>query len=153
MQARPMVVITVFVVAIVAGAALPPWLRAALAVAAAAGTATVLATRCGHRHATLLPAVHGAGPDRDHARWYCDRCGRTWPAGFATDTRPRLIFDGYDEHKAVRAAARADALEKERRRLATKRAGWTPAQGERVAASTRSGSRTLEAVPFRRARE
>jgi hypothetical protein len=83
----------------------------------------VLGRRCSHRYATLQPPVHGAGPDRDHARWYCDRCGQTWDASFATDTRPRVIYDGFDEQKAVRAAARADAFEKQRRRLADKRAG------------------------------
>ena len=51
-----------------------------------------------------------AGPDRDHARWYCDRCGRTWDAAFESATRPRVISTGHDEAKAVKAAARADAV-------------------------------------------
>ena len=62
--------------------------------------------------------MRGGGPDRDHARWYCDRCGKTWDSGLEPSTRPRVIYDGYDEHKAVRAAARADSRDKQRRRLA-----------------------------------
>ena len=106
--------------------------------------------RCSHRHATLQPPVRGAGPDRDHARWYCDRCGRTWDAGMESSTRPRVIYAGYDEHKAVKSAVRADALDKQRRRLATKRggSGHRPARPVTVA---RRGPRPLETVLDQRA--
>jgi hypothetical protein len=101
-----------------------PWLRWSLGLSLTAIAVLVHSSVCAHRHVTLLPPVHGAGPDRDHARWYCDRCGRTWSASLEPNTRPRLVYGGHDESLAVRAAARADALERERRRLAAKRAGW-----------------------------
>jgi hypothetical protein len=50
------------------------------AIAAIGGAALAASTWCAHREASLLPPVRGAGKDRDHARWYCERCGRTWPA-------------------------------------------------------------------------
>ena len=133
MRKRAVVVAAQFAVLLIAvaiilglmgGSSLAPWLRWSLALSLTAVAVLVQASVCGHTHVTLLPAVHDAGPDRDHARWYCDRCGRTWAASFGTTTRPRLVYGGHDESLAVRAAARADALERERRRLAAKRAGW-----------------------------
>jgi hypothetical protein len=102
--------------------------------------------RCTHRYATLQPPVRNAGPDRDHARWYCDRCGRTWDAGLESTTRPRVVFEGYDESKAVKAAVRAEALDKQRRRLATKRAGSSRGKPARPAHAHRPGPRPIEAV-------
>jgi hypothetical protein len=150
MRFNPLSVIAGIVIALVVGSIAGPWLRWIVGLASIAGAvALVVATRCDHRHATLLPPVHDAGPDRDHARWYCDRCGQTWPATFASDTKPRLIYRGYDEHKALGSSARADLLEKERRRLAVKRAGWarTPAAQAPAQAEQRSASRPLEIVP------
>ena len=152
MKMHPLSVIAVCVVALAVGVAVAPWAGWMVAVASVGGATLLMTTaRCRHPHATLQPPVHDGGPERDHARWYCDRCGSTWPAAFAAETRPRLIYGGYDEHKALRAAARADTLEKERRRMAVKRAGWghtgpPPAQG-------RPAARTLEVVPLRRVRE
>jgi hypothetical protein len=77
--------------------------------------------QCAHPHASLLPPVAGAGPDRDHARWYCDRCGREWPATINDGARPRAVYEGFDEALAARSAARAESLERQRRRLADKR--------------------------------
>jgi len=81
----------------------------------------VIGRQCAHPHATLLPPVASAGPDRDHARWYCDQCGREWPALISSGARPRAVYEGFDEALAARAAARADTLERQRRRLANKR--------------------------------
>jgi hypothetical protein len=124
------------------------WGLAALVLAALA--AFVLSRRCTHRFATLLPPVRDAGPERDHARWYCDRCGHTWDAGLESNTRPRVIFDGYDENKAVRAAARAEALDKQRRRLATKR-GTTRQRPVKPASAARPGPRRLQTMLEQRA--
>lgn len=155
MRVHPLGVIAGILVAIAAGVAVAPWLRFVVGAASLLGAVVVVVmARCHHRNATLLPPVHGAGPDRDHARWYCDRCGHTWPATFAHDTRPRLIYGGYESHKALRSAARADALERDRRRLAVKRAGW--AQTSAVPgghADSHVRSRPAEVVPMPRARE
>jgi transposase-like protein len=130
------------------------WLFWALGISVLAAVGVVLLrVACSHRHATLLPPVHGAGSDRDHARWYCDRCGKTWAAKFEPETRPRLIYGGYDFRKAQRSAARADHLEKERRRLAVKRAGWAQTPAAHGASAGRSGQRTAEVVPLRRVGE
>jgi hypothetical protein len=97
----------------------PRW---TLVVIAALAVTALAARRCPHRHATLQPAIPGAGPDRDHARWYCDQCGHEWAAGISLDRKPRTVFEGYDEQKAMRGAARADAVERQRWRLASRRA-------------------------------
>lgn len=157
MKVHPLGVIAGVVVAIAAGALAAPWIRLVLGATSLFGVAVVMTmVRCHHRHATLLPPVHGAGPDRDHARWYCDRCGHTWPATFVPETKPRLIYGGYDAHKALRSAARADALERDRRRLAVKRAGFgqTPAaHAGHVDPHVHPGPRRVEVVPMARARE
>ena len=127
------------------------WSRWGVVALGAAGALGFLLTfRCTHRYATLLPPVRGGGPDRDHARWYCDRCGKTWDSRLEPSTRPRVIYDGYDEQKAVRAAARADALDKQRRRLATKRGGGRQ-RPSRPATVPRPGPRPVEAVLEQRA--
>jgi hypothetical protein len=135
---------------VAAGAGVGQWNRwgvIALGAAVVLGWLLSLSFRCSHRHATLQPPVRGAGPDRDHARWYCDRCGKTWDSGLEPSTRPRVVFDGYDEHKAVRAAARADALDKQRRRLANKRAGTSRQRpGRPAVAVSRPRPRPEEAL-------
>ena len=130
------------------------WSSRIAAVAAGILIVAVIARGCSHRHPTLLPAVRGAGPDRDHARWYCDRCGATWDASLEPVSRPRVIYDGYDESKAISAAARADALEEQRRRLAVRRAGWVtpPTRADRPR-SRASGPRPVEVLPMRRVRD
>jgi hypothetical protein len=82
-----------------------------------------LGGRCWHRDISLLPPVPGGGPDREYARWHCNGCGATWPAGLESSTRPRPVYSGFDQAKAEQAAVRADTLERERRRLAVDRAG------------------------------
>ncbi|GMV23269.1 MAG: hypothetical protein AMXMBFR57_32180 [Acidimicrobiia bacterium] len=80
--------------------------------------------RCHHREPlALLPAstdLHGAPLP---PRWFCDRCGREWPAEFQKDQIPVQRFSGYDESKAVSAARRADQLRERQRHLALERAG------------------------------
>jgi len=110
-----------------------------------------MTVRCSHRYATLLPPVRDGGPERDHARWYCDRCGKTWDSRLEPSTRPRVIFDGYDEDKAVRASARADALDRQRRRLANKRAGTNRRRPARPAVAPGRGPRPIESVLDQRA--
>ena len=126
-----------------------PWLltgavTAALLAVGALGL--VISRRCTHRHATLLPPVRNAGPDRDHARWYCDRCGRTWDADLESTTHPRVIYQGHDEQKAVDAAIRADAFDKRRRQLATQRADTRPSRSRpsKPASITRIGPKPVE---------
>ena len=141
-----------FTLGIMGGEWLSPWLRWSLALAFTAIGVILQASVCTHRHVTLQPAVKGSGPDRDHARWYCHRCGRSWSASFDTATKPRLIYGGHDESLAIRAAARADALERERRRLAAKRAGWASGQIRQTppsSPSTHTGPRRIEAVAGR----
>lgn len=131
------------------------WSSRIAALAAGLLVVALMLRRCSHRNATLLPPVRGEGPDRDHARWYCDRCGATWDATLEPASRPRLIYNGYDESKAVRAAARADALEEQRRRLAVRRAGWdAPARQARTSPrQPATGPRPIEVLPMRRMRE
>ena len=130
------------------------WSSRIAAVAAGVLILALLTRRCSHRHATLLPPVKGAGPDRDHARWYCDRCNTTGDATLEPTSRPRLIYNGYDESKAVSAAARADALDEQRRRLAVRRAGWAtpPTRAERQS-SRPAGPRPLQVLPMRKMRD
>ncbi|MEZ5317843.1 MAG: hypothetical protein R2752_10620 [Vicinamibacterales bacterium] len=78
---------------------------------------------CRHPHPGLLPPLRGEGPERDHARWYCDQCGHTWSASIAPSQPPIPRFGGFDQSKAVVAAGRARALDRQRRRLAIERAG------------------------------
>lgn len=152
MRTHPWLSAVSFVGVLGAGITLTQWTRWGLvALIATVTLGWLLSFRCSHRYATLQPPVHGAGPERDHARWYCDRCGKTWDSGLEPSTRPRVIYNGYDENKAVKAAARADALDKQRRRLATKRGGnrqrpVRPAVAAASRNSTRPGPRPLEVV-------
>jgi len=151
MRTHPWLLAGGFVGLLAAALTVSQWsLWGVIALVAAGILGGLLSFRCTHRHATLLPPVRGGGPDRDHARWYCDRCGKTWDSGLEPSTRPRVIYDGYDEHKAVRAAARADALDKQRRRLATKRGSSRP-RPSRPSPVSRPGPRPVEAVLEQRA--
>jgi hypothetical protein len=142
MRTHPWLLAGGFVGLVAAAVTVSQWSRWGVVALGAAGTlGFLLSIRCTHRHATLLPPVRGGGPDRDHARWYCDRCGKTWDSGLESSTRPRVIYDGFDEHMAVRAAARADSLDKQRRRLATKRGGNTQPRPSRPAPVSRPGPR------------
>lgn len=93
--------------------------------------ATVVATaglwqfgRCHHPGplGLLPPSTDDAGQPVP-ARWFCDGCGKSWPAAFEHGQPPVRRFDGYDPSKAVTAARRADDLARRQRALAVKRAG------------------------------
>ena len=114
-------VVGVFVLAGALTVSYVGWWTLPLGVTVVAGA--WLGGRCWHRDVSLLPPVPGGGPDREHARWHCNRCGATWASGLESATRPRPMYSGYDQAKASQAAARADTLERERRRLAMERAG------------------------------
>jgi hypothetical protein len=70
----------------------------------------------------LLPPRHD-GDAEVPARWFCDKCGRSWPAQFERDHHPIYRFAGYDPNKAKAAARRADELLRQQRALAVRRAG------------------------------
>jgi len=112
-----------FVIAGALAASYIGWWTLPLALTVVAGA--WLGGRCWHRDVSLLPPVPGGGPDREHARWHCNGCGATWASGLESATRPRPMYFGYDQAKAGQAAARADTLERERRRLAMERAGFS----------------------------
>ena len=80
--------------------------------------------RCRHRGPLgLLPPTHDHDGTIIPARWFCDACGKTWPAVFERDQRPVVRFAGYDETKATAAARRAEDLVRKQRALAMRRAG------------------------------
>ncbi len=105
-----------------------------------------LGGRCWHRDVSLLPPVPGGGPDREYARWHCNGCGATWASGLESTTRPRVMYLGYDQAKAGQAAARADTLERERRRMAIERAGLAKAKTAPVAVAVNAGATPLARV-------
>jgi len=81
--------------------------------------------RCHH------PAPLGLLPPRTDddgaqlpARWFCDACGKTWPAVFERGRQPIRRFEGYDQSKAVSAARRAKDFARRQRALALRRAGF-----------------------------
>ena len=92
----------------------------------ATGVAAVVAVglnRCRHPYPALQPAMRDDGGDLQPARWLCHDCGRSWPAVFERETRPVLRYGGFEQHKAIEAARRADELDARRRALAVDRAG------------------------------
>jgi hypothetical protein len=85
--------------------------------------------RCLHRGPlSLLPAVTDFTGEKLPARWYCDRCGRSWPAQFEHETKPIQKYIGYDEKKAAAAIERAQTLEDQKRSIAMQRAGLRQAR-------------------------
>lgn len=93
--------------------------------------------RCRHSGPLgLLPPVHDETGALVPARWYCDRCGKSWPAVFEREQQPITRFAGYDESKAPAASRRADELARRQRALAMRRAGIaTGLSAERRAAA------------------
>lgn len=91
----------------------------------------------------LLPPVTNADGTRTHAQWFCDQCGKAWPAEFRREHQPVRRFEGHDESKAVTAARRAEELVKRRRTLALRRAGMEPHARPRIAADA-----TAHVVPM-----
>lgn len=93
--------------------------------------------RCRHTGPLgLLPPVHDETGALVPARWYCDQCGKSWPAVFEREQQPITRFAGYDESKAPAASRRADELARRQRALAMRRAGIaTGLSAERRAAA------------------
>jgi hypothetical protein len=86
-------------------------------------------TKCRHgQRLGLLPPVLNERGERVPARWYCDACGKSWPAMFEHGPAPVPRFSGYDQSKAAAAARRAAELEERTRTLALKRAGLVDAR-------------------------
>jgi hypothetical protein len=98
-----------------------------LAVLALGLIAAAAAWRLGHCHHPgplgLLPPVTNADGTRTEAHWYCDRCGRSWPAHIGGEQRVVRRFDGYDPSKAADALRRAEELRRRQQHLAMRRAG------------------------------
>ena len=85
--------------------------------------------RCAHPGPLgLMPPVTLPDGSRTTAQWFCDNCGKSWPANFEREHRPVPRFAGYDESKAASAAKRADDLYKRQHAMAVKRAGYTVRQ-------------------------
>lgn len=121
-----------------------------LAAAAAGGVVTFFywLGRCHHRGPLgLLPPTTGDDGVRRPARWYCDTCGRSWPANLEPDRTPIVRFSGFDQSKLPAAARRAAALDKQRHSLAVRRAGLanhrpvTPAPANVMSISQRRAAR------------
>ena len=94
----------------------------------ATGVAAVLAVglnRCRHPYPALQPAMRDDQGELQPARWYCHDCGRSWEAVFERETKPVLRYGGFEQHKLLEAARRADELDARRRALAIDRAGLT----------------------------
>lgn len=122
---RRLLACVVMVVAIVAGLRAPgvPTWAVVLGLAAVGALAWRLSI-CPHAGPlSLLPATTTIAGDPLPARWYCDACGRTWPARFDRPQTPKQIFTGHDESKATAAAKRAAEHEERQRVLALQRAG------------------------------
>lgn len=79
----------------------------------------------------LPPSTDDAGQPVP-ARWFCDACGKSWPAAFEHGQPPVRRFEGYDPSKAVTAAKRADDLARRQRALAVRRAGLEAPRPPRV---------------------
>ncbi len=121
-------------VLVVAGAVAGP--RAVVVVAAIAGGAVLVwrLSRCPHSGPLgLQPPVTNPDGTRTPAMWFCDRCGKSWPAGFEHDAHVVTRFVGYDESKAASAAKRAEELSRQQRALALKRAGYGAGRRARAA--------------------
>jgi hypothetical protein len=136
----------VVVIAVVA-----PRLGAVLLGGAVIMTGLWLLTRCRHpgRLGLLPPSLLPDGT-RTQAQWYCDACGKTWPAAFKHEQTPIVKYAGFDQSKAPAAARRAADLERRRQAAAVRRAGIAAAaaqQREREIAATRP---TIVAIEGRR---
>lgn len=103
------------------------WPLAGLGIVALSGACVAL--RCSHPGPLgLWPSTMNDKNEVVPAQWFCDRCGKSWAAGFDHGRPPVQKFTGYDESKAVRSALRASELEQRQRVLALKRAGFEHAE-------------------------
>ena len=107
------------------------------------------AFRCHHPGPLgLLPPTTEADGTRLPARWFCDRCSRTWPAGFEHEHRPIPRYEGFDQSKAPEAARRADDLYKKTHAMALRRAGFTADKRK----TERPAAEVVAIEPLRRAK-
>jgi len=109
------------------------------------------AFRCHHPAPLgLLPPTTDVDGTRLPARWFCDRCGGTWPAGFEHEHRPIPRYAGFDQSKAPEAAKRADDLYKKKHAMALKRAGYSG--GDKRKPAERPAAEVVAIEPLRRAK-
>jgi hypothetical protein len=114
----------------VSGAAAAAWAAPAEAMIVM-GSAVVAAScwfgsRCHHSGPLgLLPPVIDRDGSRIGSRWFCDACGRSWPAGLERATAPVVKYAGFVQSKAPLAARRAANLAKKTQEMAVRRAGLT----------------------------
>lgn len=120
----------------VCAVALPILGAKTLAVMAAAtilGVGAWHVLRCHHPGPLgLLPPVFNPDGSRTVAQWFCDKCGRSWPAAMEREQRTVRRFEGYDQSKASGAARRAEELRKRQQTLALRRAGLGPQRRPRL---------------------
>jgi hypothetical protein len=95
-----------------------------------------------------MPPVTNPDGTRTQAQWFCDQCGRSWPAEIGGELRLVRRFDGYDQTKAIDAARRAEELMKRQRQMALRRAGLEP----NVSRRPRLRPDAAEVVPIAHAR-
>jgi hypothetical protein len=116
--------VVLLVIAVAALAALTSGTWTTLFAAAVGAAGVWQFGRCHHPGplGLLPPSTDDAGQPVP-ARWFCDACGKSWPAAFDHGQPPVRRFDGYDPSKAVTAAKRADDLARRQRALAVRRAG------------------------------
>jgi hypothetical protein len=107
-------------------------------------------TRCRHSQPLgLLPPIVNERGETVPPRWYCDDCGKSWPAVFEHGPGPVQRFSGYDQSKATAAAKRADELADRTRALALKRAGVNPMSQPSLLTKTRAtAAPPLKPVPL-----
>jgi hypothetical protein len=152
---RPMVAGLVGLVPGVALAAVfAPRLGVALVVGAILAGAIWMMSRCRHPgRLGLLPPSALADGTRLPARWFCDACGKSWPAAFEHENTPVVRYSGFDETKAPAAARRAADLDRRKQALAVKRAGLaeSSARARESAREMREPARpTIVAIEGRR---
>jgi hypothetical protein len=102
---------------------LAPRLGLGLLVLAIIGVAVWLLTQCRHPgRLGLLPPTVKADGTREPARWFCDQCGKSWPAAIEHESTPIVRYSGFDQTKAPAAARRASEADRKRQALAVRRA-------------------------------
>lgn len=112
-------------------------------------TGACIALQCSHPGPLgLWPAVINETGEHVPARWFCDHCGRSWPAAIEHGRPPIQKFAGYDPSKAVQSAHRATELELRQRALALRRAGIDRAQDKRRHTSLERIGPLIRPVPI-----
>ena len=134
----------------VSGAAVAAWTAPAEAMMVL-GTAAVAVScwfcgKCHHRGPLgLLPPVELADGTRQGSQWFCDACGKSWPAGIEHASTPIVKYAGYDQSKLPLAAKRAADLARKKQEMAVRRAG-IGAPRTTVARQAPATSRTIVSI-------